>query len=328
MVKIAGATMPLFTAVLLVTWWSYREEGLPPYALALILVTVVATVIVHLGLVAFALQPLSQLGETLDAFSRGDERAEVKPSQWSDANVAHLEQCVARLLAGVRRDRARARALAASVLRQNEAEQGRFARELFDSTAQSMAALLFELRALAATVDDPALRQRLEGVREIASGVLDEVTGISQQAQMGWSSHHGMHTALEHLVREHNEQASACLKVRAPAGLDALDITTAGVLYRATQAALRLAALERSPSVTLVLGIDHGRAVLDVQDDASRAAIRPSDPESFEPLRARAELLGGSFESHRDGGRRLLRLDLPAAPPRDGDGASLSEESP
>jgi signal transduction histidine kinase len=311
MVKIAGASIPLLLAVLVVARWSRTAGELPRFALMFVLAACLATVVVHVALVALALQPLNHLGRSIEAFVAGNVNEVVSPSPWSDADMARLERSVARLFDGVRRDRDKARTLAARVLRQADHEQGRFASELFDSTAQSMAALLFELRALASSVTDARQLERLDGIRQIASGVLEEVKALSQEAHPGWSAPLGFERALQHLVRTHNEHSAARLTVETRDEMERLDLTTAGLVYRTAQAALLFAAQERCPGLDLVVGLTDGRVVLDVRDERERTAPLVSDPEALEVLRARAELLGGSLLTHRDGARRRLRLEVP-----------------
>ncbi len=326
MVKVGGASMPLVATVLLVTWWNVREDGLPPYALSLVLVVVIATVVAHLALVAFAWQPIDRVGMAIESFAGGEEATTVTASEWSDRDVLRLERNVDRLLATVRRERQRGRLLAGRVLRHADDEQGLIARELFDSTAQSMAALLLELRALSAGVGDRALLDRLDGVRQIASGVLEDVKALSQEANPRWQAQEGLEGAIEHLIREHNAHTEARLSYELAAAVEAVDPATASLVYRTVRAALRYAAQERCPGLELTVRRVGDRVVLDVVDASERAALQggSNPPETIDVLRARAELLGGTLDLQRVGDRRRLHLEVPMAPQASSD-PSLQE---
>ncbi|MBK8249772.1 MAG: hypothetical protein IPK85_20635 [Gemmatimonadetes bacterium] len=315
MVKVGGASLPLLATVVLLSWWNLRLEALPRYAFALVLVVALATVVVHLALVSFAWHPIDHVRQAVDAFARGDDLTRVRPSKWSDEDMVRLERNVDRLFDAVRRDRTRYRALAAQVVRHMEDEQGQIARELFDSTAQSMAALLLELRALTSGTTDARLLDRVDGVRQIAAGVLDDVKALSHEANPRWQANEGLQGALQHLVREHNEHTETRLTFDAPNAAVLADPAASALVYRTARAALRFAAQERCPGLDLSVRVDADRLVLDVIDARERAApiAGATEPESIEVLRARAELLGGSLDVQREGDRRRLRLEVPLA---------------
>jgi signal transduction histidine kinase len=310
MVKVGGSSLPLLATVLLVAWWNLHLGALPRYALGLVLLMTVATAVAHLALVAFAWQPIDRVRHAVESFANGDEEAVVVPSAWSDQGAVRLERNVDRLFDVVRRGRARYRHLAGRVLREMDEEQGQVARELFDSTAQSMAALLLELRAVATGIQDPRLLARVDGVRQIAAGVLEDVKLLSQDTNPRWQARDGLQGALQHLVREHNDHSEARLLYDAPGTADP---TASSLVYRTTRAALRLAAQERCPGVDVSVLLRGDRMVLEVIDARARVAMLAGAPsaESLDLLGARAELLGGSLQLNRDGDRRRLRLEVP-----------------
>ena len=72
-------------------------------------------------------------------------------------------------------DAARMRVLAALTIRAQDDERARVARELHDSTAQSIAALAYQLAAAARDCTDPGMTRRLHEMRELAGNILEEV---------------------------------------------------------------------------------------------------------------------------------------------------------
>jgi signal transduction histidine kinase len=83
------------------------------------------------------------------------------------------------LLDGLVADRTRMRGLAAAVIDAGDRERASLARELHDSTAQQLAALVLQLSAAARDCTDVALADRLSGMRDQAEATLEEVRLLS-----------------------------------------------------------------------------------------------------------------------------------------------------
>src|SRR5215510_1694301 len=143
--KLAGANL-LVVAVLVAAW---RNGGGELDHQALIVIA--GVVLLHLALVVVALRPIRDLE---------DVGARVERSMVADNQVLRVGSMFNILLDSLASDRARMRRLAGEVIAVGDRERAAIARELHDSTAQHMAALLFQLSVAARDTTDPALADR------------------------------------------------------------------------------------------------------------------------------------------------------------------------
>ena len=107
------------------------------------------------------------------------------------------------LLDGLVQDRAQSRRLASLVISAQDEERARIARELHDSSAQTLTALLLQVSAAARDEKDPVLATRLEEIRVIAGSALEEVRVLSHTVHPRVLDDLGLVAALEWLVAAH-----------------------------------------------------------------------------------------------------------------------------
>jgi signal transduction histidine kinase len=240
---------------------------------ALGLVAVVsAAVAISLGasfaIVRVALRPLDTLEATADRVWRGDFGARVPGSLLADPDLSRLGHTLNLLLDGIERDRGRMRRLAAQIVAAQDEERSRVARELHDSVAQTLAALVMQLGAAGRAADDPATARQFALVRDIAGDALEEVRLLSHTVYPRVLDDLGLQAALEWLARQTHEAEGLTVSVRAgdvPADLPAAH---ASALYRVAQESLRNAVRHaQAHEVRLELSRE-GRAIsLTVTDD-------------------------------------------------------------
>ncbi|HEY9230440.1 MAG TPA: histidine kinase dimerization/phosphoacceptor domain-containing protein, partial [Gemmatimonadaceae bacterium] len=147
----------------------------PPDAnVEIIFTSLLVTLALNAGLVYWALLPLRALEATTIRVSRGDLGARFSASPLADRNIARIGHTLNELLDHLTADRARARALATQVISAGDDERARIARELHDSTAQSLSALEMMLTA---ALHEPkaATASRLQTMHEVAKQALAEV---------------------------------------------------------------------------------------------------------------------------------------------------------
>ena len=325
--KIAGANAVIVVAVLAAAL-ILRNGG--EFTLAPILVglsVLGASLLANVWLVALALKPLADIEATTLRFQAGDHAARVPASALADEDMRRVGSTLNQLLDSLHRDRERMRHLAERVVTQSDEERARLARELYDSTAQSIAALLLELSVAATVAHDAGSQERLERVRRIASSVLEEIRVLSHQAHPRLLDERGLSVALVQLVREFNGLGQSRVTAERTGDLDRLEPSAASVVYRVAQAALRDAVLLReAPTVDVRAWIGEDHLVLEVEDDGQAQAGRDEEPAGFDSVRHRVELLGGSLEYHyRNGrGRVVLRAPLSMGRPVAGPGGVRS----
>ena len=167
----------------------------------IILTSLIITLALNAAIVYWALLPLRALEATTLRVARGDLAARFVPSPLADRNLARIGRTFNDLLDRLTADRARARQLAAQVISAGDSERARIARELHDSTAQSLSALEMMLSAAIQEQKSPANAERLSTMHDIARQALGEVRTLSHTVHPHVLDDLGLVAAIEHLAR-------------------------------------------------------------------------------------------------------------------------------
>lgn len=328
--KIAGANAIIVLAALVVALAASGSGGGEMRFVMLLASALAISLVVNVILVLLALRPLVDLETTARRIWRGDLNARVPHSLLAHSDLQRVGSALNVLLDGLAADRARLRALASDVISAGDRERAHLARELHDSTAQSLAALLMEMSVLARENEDPKLGERLDRVRRIASDVLDEVKLLAHTVHPRVLDDLGLAAALRLLAREAEDRSTVRFHVEAGNGLDQLPPSHASVLYRVAQEAANNAVRHGQPqTVTLRASLSGGVARLEVVDDGMgfdvEVAERNRPGMGLFTMRERASLVGGALEIHseRRRGTRVIAT-VPTAPtvPASPDGTS------
>src|ERR671914_1258768 len=174
------------------------------------------------------------------------------------------------LLDSLTSDRSRMRQLAAKVIRAQDEERARLARELHDSTAQVLAAAMLQLSAATPRArGDAELARALDTLRQLVAAALEEVRTMSHTIHPRVLDDLGLVAALDWLARQ--TQESTGLEVDVEAAPDAeIAPTSASALYRVAQEALRNAVTHSGASrIRIWITGDRTSARLEVVDDGS-----------------------------------------------------------
>ncbi|MFN8574831.1 MAG: sensor histidine kinase [Gemmatimonadaceae bacterium] len=316
--KIAGANAIIVVAAL-VTGFSVVDGNSASAELMVVMAVALAGgLVINVALVLIALRPLDDLETTAQRIWRGDLEARVPRSLVADRDMLRIGGALNVLLDGLTADRTKLRAMASQVLQAGDAERARIARELHDSSAQTLAGLLLELSALDSANRDPQLKERLDRVRRISAGVLDELKMLAHTVHPRVLEDRGLVAALEHLARETQLRSQVEVQVQADAASEAIDDGFTSALYRVAQEAVNNAVRHGHPSrVTLAVGVHNGVARLEVSDDGvgfdiAEAEDRRSGMGLF-AMRERAALVGGGVEIRSDattGTRVIVTIPL------------------
>jgi signal transduction histidine kinase len=296
-VKVVGAN--LFVVVAIVATW----VAVGGVVSALLGVVIVAVLAIHLLLVFIALRPIRDLDDTASRVWSGDLAARVSRSAVADDEVLRVGAMFNILLDSLAADRARMRALASEVIATGDSERAALARELHDSTAQRLAALLLQLAAAARDCTDPALARRLSAARDTAQDLTEEVRFLSQSLHSRVLDDLGLVPALQKLVRDSTDGTGIDVDIDARLGAERLPSDVASVLYRVAQEAVRNAILHASPRrIRVVLHRDTTAVTLEVQDDGVGFDVSTLERHANEPaggllsIRERLALIDGALE--------------------------------
>ena len=282
-----------------------------------VLLAIVAVLVLHLVVIAIAIRPIQDLEEVASRVWSGDFGARVEQSAVADDQVLRVGAMFNLLLDGLAADRARMRALAAEVIEVGDRERAALARELHDSTAQRLAALLLQVSAAARDAKDPALAARLSEIRDAAEDVTEEVRLLSHTVHPRVLDDLGLVPALRKLARDSSTGTGVDVDVESNS--DGADIPhpVAAVLYRVAQEAVRNAVRHAAPHrVRVVLHQADGTATLDVLDDGKGFDLKEAEQRrpgmGLLSMRERVALVDGD-------------LAIRTAP---GDGTSISATVP
>jgi signal transduction histidine kinase len=320
--KITGANAIIVTAALLVA----LHGGTNGQATRLWLVLLVALglgLVVNATLVIIALRPLNELERTARRVWQGELDARVPASTVADAGIQRVGNTLNILLDGLSADRSRLRALAKQVIQAGDRERASIARELHDSTAQTLAALLLELSVLAGENSDPRLESRIARVRAIVGDVLDEVRLLAHTVHPRVLDDLGLVAALQLLARESMDRGSSLVEYAGPLKVEPLDPACASALYRVAQEAVGNAMRHaQARTIAIRLNVANAEAELEIADDG--VGFVPADVERRRPgmglftMRERAALVGGRLTIESEallGTRVVATVPLSAASP-------------
>ena len=294
-VKLVGANaLALF--VMAMGWIALDADVSRAFVLS-ISVTALAA---HFMLVVIALGPVHDLEKLAAKVWRGDYAARFRDSLVADEEVVRVGTMFNSLLDNLNADRARMRALAEEVVAVGDRERAALARELHDSTAQRMAALLLQISAVARDERDPELVARLADLRNAAAEMTEEVRLLASSVHPRVLDDLGVVAAVKKLARDMTRTSEVQVRVTSP---DAVDVppAVASVLYRVAQEAVRNAAthgnarviditLQRSPELVALEVTDDGTG-FDVDE-----AMRRRPGMGLFTMRERVSLVDGTFE--------------------------------
>ena len=309
-VKLVGANA--LTLLLMASAWMYLDAGThPAFVAGLFFVLLV----VYLVLTLIALRPVRDLEALASQVWEGDMAARFRDSAVADDEVLRVGTMFNRLLDGLSTDRARMRSLAEEVVAVGDRERAALARELHDSTAQRLAALLLQISAAAREAKDPELANRLAGLRDATESLTEEVRLLASSVHPRVLDDLGIVAAVKKLARDTTRASSIEVKVSAPEAIE-LPNAIASVLYRVAQESVRNAAkhaFARSIKITVQRG--DGVVAIEVVDDGVgfdvREAMRRRPGMGLFTMRERVSLVDGTFEIQSDSRGTTVAATVP-----------------
>lgn len=242
---------------------------------------------------------------------------------YNNVYVLGLLARLARQVREAQEQEERLRRLSAQVMRAQEEERKRVARELHDDTAQALTALLVHLRVLENSAPDDETRRRLRELRELTSSTLEGVRRLALDLRPSALDHFGLTAALAASAEEFSKRWGIPVHLSLPRLEERLPPDVELALYRTTQEALsNVAKHARASRVSIALRRLGERLVLRVKDDGR--GFRPEEVMASRErglglfgMQERLALVGGSLEIRsRPGAGTEVLAQVPLARPR------------
>jgi signal transduction histidine kinase len=301
LVKIAGANALIVIIAAGLSLGLHDMNGRGMTLASAIIIALVVSLLVNLVLVQVALRPIRDLENTARRVWGGDLEARVAPSLVADRHMTRVGRTINLLLDALTSDRARMRRLASLVITAQDEERSRIARELHDSTAQSLTAIVLQLSAAARDASVPELAERLSEVKEMAGSALEEVRTLSHRVHPRVLDDLGLVAAVRWLARQARDSAGVEVTVDALGKTETITAPVASVLYRVAQEALTNSVRHAAPtSVAIAVQVDAATATLEVADDGCGFDI--AEAEARRPgmglfsMRERVSLVDGQLD--------------------------------
>lgn len=266
---------------------------------------VALTITLNTLLLRAALQPVRSLRAAVVALNAGHFEVRVSQSPLADADLASVTTTLNQMLDNVQRYQERVQDLSASVLRAQEDERHRIARELHDQIGQALTFLLIRLKIIEAMPQATAVQAELSDLRAAVAATIDQVRKLALALRPPALDQLGLIPALRALTREFSDQTRIAGTFDPPDDPVELAPERATALYRIVQEALTNIAKHaeaRNVAVTLQC-LEHAVSVI-VRDDGHGFDLcdlrqperRPDGPGlGLFGMEERARLLGGAY---------------------------------
>jgi two-component system sensor histidine kinase UhpB len=285
-------------------------------ALLFTFVGLVLSAVVNYAVLRAAFQPLAELQKTAGQVRGGDLQARAKPSVFFDPQIEELSSTFNNMLDTLEERNRQIRAASSLVIRAQEDERRRIARELHDETAQSLTAVLLRLKLLEKASTEEELRNGLLELRASLGNTMDEVRELSRSLRPSLLDDQGLVAALDSYVNGLGEKTHYPVTFHREEQdhIGRLPSMIELVCYRVAQEALTNAIKHAQPekiSVRLVLG---KLITLTVRDDG--VGFDPDHQVSglgLVGMRERAQLVSGELKiksSPGNGTEVLLEIPL------------------
>ncbi len=272
----------------------------------------ILSVAVNHAVLRAAFAPLRALERTVSAVRRGDLTTRARRLATSDPSIDQLGDTLNGMLDELVTYRSRLRAMSSQVIRAQEEERLRIARELHDETAQALTSIVVHLRVLQSASDLAQVRAGLSATREITMAALEDVRKLAIELRPTLLDHLGLVAALEEHCRDWQQRGGIEVEFSVDSARGRLHEQVELVIYRVAQEALtNVARHARAGRAHVRLAFEGDEVTLTVDDDGVGFPTEPGGDDTQRlglfGMRERVELVGGSIAFGRSplGGARV-----------------------
>jgi two-component system sensor histidine kinase UhpB len=288
-----------------------RVEDVGSRRQSLVLVAaILATVLVNGLVLRRRFAPLESIIGTMERVELSEPGVRSAVPSADTEEVVRLHHAFNRMLDRLEEER---RQSSEAVLRAQEAERARLARDLHDEANQSLTGVLLRLRAIEHDAPDE-LRPELRETAEAASLAMDELLRLARELRPSALDDHGIEAALRTQVDGFARQADVEATLQVAPDLGELGADQQIVVYRVVQEALsNIAQHADARAVSVELRRSDGRKMLRVTDDGRgfNDAVEETPGLGITGMRERARLAGGRLRVRsRPGHGTVVELTL------------------
>jgi signal transduction histidine kinase len=193
-------------------------------------------------------------------------------------------------------------AFAVELIRAEEEQRTRIARELHDGLGQMMTAVNIELQMLHEAAPD-SVRTRVEDVRALSAQVMAEMRRISHELRPAILDELGLAQAVRALAQRMAKHAHLAIDCDITGNVDRLPADSVIACYRLVQEALNNVVRHANASrVRVTMVRDEDRLKVSVSDDGKGISYDPSSPDAMRDghfglmgMQERIRAIGGKF---------------------------------
>jgi two-component system, NarL family, sensor histidine kinase UhpB len=279
------------------------------WSFALLALTIVLVLLVNMMMLRRRFLPLERLIATIEAIDPSAAGELTLPNDPQEAEeVGRLATAFRRMLVRIEDERRRSGQL---VLRAQEEERRRLARDLHDEVNQALTAILLRLEALSQAAPDP-LTEELAELKRLVNQAMNELLQLARQLRPTALDDHGLLPAMTSQVRRFAEQTGIKADLDSSGSDTRLEPDEEIAVFRIAQEALaNIARHADASSVQVGLRADDDGIELIVRDDGR--GFSPDEPVAggglgLGGMAERARLVGGelTIESRPGVGTELL----------------------
>jgi two-component system sensor histidine kinase UhpB len=273
---------------------------------AMLGLSIALVLLVNMLMLRRRFSPLDRLIQRVEAIDPAAPSGfEAPDARETTEEISRLAASFRRMLERIEGEQRRSGRL---VIRAQEEERRRLARDLHDEVNQSLTGILLRLEALSLSAP-PGLREELAGVKKLVNQAMSELLSLTRQLRPSALDDHGLIPAITGHARRFSDQTGIEAEVRTSGDPVELESDQEIAVYRFAQEALSNVAQHADASrVVVELSANgHGFEVT-IEDDG-----RGFDPDAdnggigLEGMAERARLIGGQLDvaSHPGGGAAL-----------------------
>ena len=269
----------------------FHEERWQAVVIALALVL---TFCVNLWMLQRRFQPLGRLIDRIERIDPAGPATFELDQGDPVAEIDRLGKSFKRLLDGIESERRRSGQL---VIRAQEEERRRLARDLHDEVNQALTGILLRLEALSQD-SSPEQAEDVAELKRLVNQAMDELLSLARQLRPSALDDHGLVPAIEAQLSRFAAQGGFAAQLRTEGDPEDLAEAAQTAIYRTVQESLQnIGRHAGATAVEVDLDVDCGQAQLRVRDDGSGFDPRASSNRlGLKGMAERARLVGGELD--------------------------------